>query len=129
MTADRTTAASRSILAVRLAAIVLCAFGGTVMTWEFFRFVGVFPGAAVLAAVLQIPLLAVGAVVICLLRPIRSPAPLWSAAAVIWGGSAAIGCALIANAGLMALWAKTTGVAFAANWSDSLTAPLNEELL
>ena len=129
VTAGRATTGSRSVLAVRIAAVVLCAFGGTVMTLQFFRFVRVFPAAAVLAAVLEIPLLAVGAVVLCLLRPIRSPAPRWAAAAVVWGGSAAIGCALIANEGLMALWAKTAGVVFAASWSDSLSAPLNEEIL
>ena len=129
ITASRATAVRSSVLAVRVSAVILCAFGGTVMTWQFFRFVGVFPGAAVLAAILEVPLLAIGTALLCLLRPIRIPVLAWSAAAVIWGGSAAIGCAVLANDGLMSLWAKTAGIAFAANWSDSLTAPLNEELL
>ena len=48
---------------------------------------------------------------------------------MIWGATAATGGALLANQGLTGLWAKTTGVAFASNWSAALTAPVNEELL
>jgi RsiW-degrading membrane proteinase PrsW (M82 family) len=60
---------------------------------------------------------------------VRAPAPIWSAAAIIWGAAAATGCALLANEGLGGLWAKSAGPAFAATWSASLSAPLNEELL
>jgi len=127
--AARATGASGSVMAVRITAAVLCAFGGSVMTLQFSRFVAVFPGGAILAAVLQLPLLVVGTYVLCMLRPIRSPERIWVGAALLWGGAAAIGCSLLANAGLMALWAKAAGVVFAANWADSLTAPLNEETL
>ena len=48
---------------------------------------------------------------------------------MIWGATAATGCALEANQGLTGLWAKAAGVAFASNWSAALTAPVNEELL
>jgi protease PrsW len=64
-----------------------------------------------------------------LARPMIAPARGWSAAAVIWGGTAASGCAALANQGLIGLWGKTAGVEFASNWSAALTAPLNEELL
>jgi protease PrsW len=120
---------ARSLLLVRVTAGVLCALGGAIMTWAFVRFVLVFPAASVLAAVLEIPLLVVGFLVLRLLRPVRDPPLLWSAAATIWGASAAIGCALLANRGLTALWAKAEGLRFAASWSDSLSAPLNEEVL
>ena len=43
--------------------------------------------------------------------------------------TAAAGCALLANKGLIGLWAKGAGPQFAANWSASLSAPLNEEIL
>jgi RsiW-degrading membrane proteinase PrsW (M82 family) len=36
---------------------------------------------------------------------------------------------LLANQGLAGLWAKSEGVKFASDWSASLSAPLNEELL
>lgn len=128
--ADSATVLTRkSILAVRSTAAVVCVFGAVVLTFAFYRFVQVFPGAAVLAVLLELPLLVVGFVLLRLLRPVRSPALGWSAAAVIWGGSAAAGCALLANQGLTGLWAKTLGTAFASNWSATLSAPLNEEVL
>ena len=82
-----------------------------------------------LAAVLQLPLLFLGWWLLRLARPLSAPARTWSAAAVIWGATAATGCALSANQGLTGLWAKGAGVEFASNWSAALTAPINEELL
>jgi protease PrsW len=122
-------AEDRGLRLVRITAGLLCVFGAIVMVVAFFGYLTVFPGPTVLAIVLQLPLLLVGFVLLWLLRPVRSPPLLWAAAATTWGGTAAIGCALLANQGLTALWAKTTGVAFAANWSNSLSAPLNEEVL
>jgi RsiW-degrading membrane proteinase PrsW (M82 family) len=119
----------RGLRLVRITAGLLCAFGAIVMVVAFFRYLTVFPGATVLAIVLQLPLLLVGFVLLRLLRPVRSPPLLWAAAATTWGATAAIGCALLANQGLAALWAKTAGPAFASNWSNSLSAPLNEEAL
>jgi RsiW-degrading membrane proteinase PrsW (M82 family) len=119
----------RGLRLVRVTAGVLCLFGAAVMIVAFFRYLTVFPAPTLLAVVLQVPLLLIGFALLRLIRPVRSPRLLWSVAATTWGGTAAIGCALLANQGLAALWAKTTGVAFAASWSNSLSAPLNEEVL
>jgi protease PrsW len=127
--AQPTPAADQSLRIVRWTAAALCLFGTAVMIWEFFQFVLVFPGATVLAIVLELPLLVIGFQLLRLLRPVRNPSLLWSAAATVWGGSAAIGCALLANHGLISVWAKAVGVGFASNWSNSLSAPLNEEVL
>jgi protease PrsW len=118
-----------SIQAVRIAAAALCVLGAAILGMEFSRYLGVFPGSATLAAVLELPPLVVGFLIIRRLRPIRAPALVWSGAALVWGATAATGCALIANQGLVSLWAKTEGVQFASTWSASLSAPLNEEVL
>jgi protease PrsW len=120
---------AQSIRLVRVTAIVACTLGAAILSLQFFRFVVVFPGPALLAAVLEIPLLLVGFGLVRLVRPARPPPLVWSGAAVAWGATAAAGCALLANRGLISLWAKGEGAQFAANWSASLTAPLNEELL
>lgn len=120
---------SQSIRLVELTAVLACAFGAAVLSWQFFRYLLVFPGAAVLAVGLEVPLLLIGFVVLRRLRPVRPPPLTWSVAAVVWGASAAAGCALLANRGLIGLWAKGAGTRFAADWSASLSAPLNEELL
>ncbi len=117
-----------AIRTVRATAVVLCAFGAAVLSWQFYRFLLVFPGLAGLAVVLELPLLLFGFWLFRLLRPVRSPAGIWSAAAAVWGATAAAGCAILANQGLGALWAKGAGIRFAANWSASLSAPLNEEI-
>jgi protease PrsW len=114
---------------VRGTAALLCVIGAGLTGWAFHRVPAVFPGATVLAAVLQLPLLILGWWLLRLARPLSAPARAWSAAAVIWGATAATGCALLANQGLTGLWAKAAGVAFASNWSAALTAPVNEELL
>ena len=118
-----------SIRAVRISAALLCIFGTGVLVREFVRFLVVFPDAAVLAAVLELPLVLIGFALLRRLRPTRAPALRWSAAALVWGATAATGCALLANQGLAGLWAKSEGVKFASDWSASLSAPLNEELL
>jgi protease PrsW len=118
-----------SIRAVRITAAGLCVLGAVILAVEFSRYLPVFPGAAALAVVLELPLLVIGFCVFRLLRPLRSPDLIWSGAALVWGATAAAGCALLANQGLVALWAKAEGVGFASNWSASLSAPLNEEVL
>ena len=120
---------SQSIRLVRITAVVACAFGAAILSWQFFRFLVVFPGSTVLAAAQEIPLVLVGVALVRVLRPVRAPSLTWSAAAVAWGATAAAGCALLANKGLISLWAKGAGPHFAASWSASLSAPLNEELL
>jgi RsiW-degrading membrane proteinase PrsW (M82 family) len=119
----------QSLTLVRVTAMLACAFGAAVLSWQFARFVVVFTGPALLALVLEIPLVVVGFLLARLLRPMRAPDLIWSAAATIWGGTAAAGCALLANKGLIGLWAKGAGPQFAASWSASLSAPLNEEIL
>jgi len=121
--------ASQSIRLVEWTAVLACAFGTAVLSWQFFRYVWVFPGAAMAAVVLEIPLLVVGFVLLRRLRPARPPALTWSGAALAWGATAAAGCALLANRGLTDLWAKGAGTRFAGDWSASLSAPLNEETL
>ena len=118
-----------SIRAVRISAALLCIFGAGVVITEFVRFLLVFPQAGALAVMLELPLVLTGFALLRRLRPTRAPALPWSAAAVVWGATAAAGCALLANQGLAGLWAKSEGVKFASDWSASLTAPLNEELL
>lgn len=120
---------AQSIQLVRATAVLACAFGAAVLSWHFFRFLRVFPSAALLAVALELPLILVGIVGLRLLRPARPPALTWSVAAVVWGATAAVGCALLANRGLIGLWAKGAGTRFAADWSAALSAPLNEELL
>jgi RsiW-degrading membrane proteinase PrsW (M82 family) len=121
--------ADLTIRAVRLTAGLLCVAGVIILSLEFYRYLVVFPWPAVLAVVLELPLAIVGCWALRLLHPLRSPPPIWSGAALVWGASAAAGCALLANQGLLAVWAKTAGVGFASNWSASLSAPLNEEVL
>lgn len=121
--------AAWSIRTVRITALVLCVFGAAVLAWQFVRFLVVFPGPALLAAALELPLLVGGFALARLLRPVHAPSLRWSAAALTWGATAAAGCALLANRGLISLWAKGAGTRFAATWSAALSAPLNEEIL
>jgi RsiW-degrading membrane proteinase PrsW (M82 family) len=118
-----------SITLVRITAAVVCVFGAIVLAWEFFRYLAVLPGAAAVAIAVELPLVVAGCWAARRLRPVHSPALIWSAAAIVWGAAAATGCALLANQGLTGLWAKSAGPAFAATWSASLSAPLNEEVL
>ncbi len=118
-----------SITLVRITAAAVCVFGAAVLAWQFFRYLTVLPGDAAVAIAVELPLVVVGGWLARRLRPVHPPALIWSAAAMIWGAAAATGCALLANEGLAGLWAKSAGPAFAANWSASLTAPLNEEVL
>jgi protease PrsW len=118
-----------SIMVVRITAAVVCVFGAIVLGYEFFRYLAVLPGDAAAAIAVELPLVVIGCWLAGRLRPVHAPAPIWSAAAIVWGAAAATGCALLANEGLSGLWAKSAGPGFAANWSASLTAPLNEEAL
>jgi RsiW-degrading membrane proteinase PrsW (M82 family) len=113
----------------RAAIAVLCIVGVAVQAWEWAPVVRVFPGPALLAVILQLPLLGLGFWLIRRLRPIRAPARSWSAVAVIWGLTAAAGFAELANHGLTVIWARAAGVSFASSWAAPLSAPLNEEIL
>ena len=123
------TSQVRSIRLVRWTAVVACCFGAIVLGVEFARYLIVFPAASLLAVALELPLLVLGFLVLRAVRPLRSPPLIWSAAALVWGATAAAGCALLANQGLASLWAKSAGSSFASSWSAALSAPLNEEIL
>jgi protease PrsW len=118
-----------TVTAARATAAAWCLFGLAVLCWQFHRFLSVFPSAVMLAIAAELPLLLLGFWLLRLLHPVRVPALAWSVAAAVWGGTAAAGCALLANRGLLSLWAKGAGIRFASDWSASLSAPLNEEIL
>ncbi|MFJ2645782.1 PrsW family intramembrane metalloprotease [Streptomyces sp. NPDC087420] len=107
----------------------LCAAGAALILYDFSGLVRVFPGSAVLAAVLLLLTVLVGVGILEQARPIRPPSRPWAWSAVAWGGTAATGSAIVANTGLQGVWFKTAGIDFGSRWGAALTAPLNEELL
>src|ERR1022692_1580297 len=113
-----------SLIVVRITAAIACAFGFVMIARSYAVAVRVFPGATVLALVLELPLVLAGFWLLRLLRPVRAPACRWSAAAVAWGMAAATGCALLANQALQGIWAKTAGLGFqvAENFTYSVNA-------
>jgi protease PrsW len=113
-------------LAVAAAA---CLFGLGVVVHEYRDVVRVFTAAAALGGFLLLLTLAVGYLLPRWARPVLPPPHAISIACVVWGMTAATGCAILANTGLGGIWAKTRGVDFADDWGAALTAPLNEETL
>lgn len=107
----------------------VCAVGLVVLGWSFWGTVRVFAGTAVLSAFLLLVALYFGVTALRRVRPLRSSPRGWSWAGVCWGGTAATGCALLANGGLSALWSRVGGIDFGSSWGAALTAPLNEECL
>jgi protease PrsW len=124
-----TASTPASAIAARWTAAAACGCGAVLLISGLAGALRAFPGPAALAAALELPVLAAGFWLFRLLRPVRSPPASWSAAAMVWGMTAAAGCALIADRGLSAIWARTAGVPFASQWSTTLSAPLNEEIL
>lgn len=110
-------------------AVAVCLFGAASLGFNYFDAVRVFPAATALAVGLLVPTLMFGYALIRRIRPVRPPPDAPSVAAVVWGMTAATGCAVIANTGLGAIWARTRGVVFADDWGAALTAPWNEETL
>jgi RsiW-degrading membrane proteinase PrsW (M82 family) len=117
--------ATAVVRTARISAAVICAAGLAILAWVFAGLIREFSDAAVLAVGLELPVVVTGYWLARLLRPVRPPSRLWSAAAVLWGATAATGCAIFANQGLTTIWAKGAGITFASNWG----AALNEELL
>jgi RsiW-degrading membrane proteinase PrsW (M82 family) len=107
----------------------LCLLGAVLIGYDFAAVVRVFPGSAVLAFVFLLITVGIGMAVLRRVRPIRSPSRVWAWSGVVWGATAATGCAIVANTGLNAIWFKTAGIQFGSRWAAALTAPLNEELL
>ncbi|MQS09190.1 PrsW family intramembrane metalloprotease, partial [Streptomyces sp. IF17] len=52
-----------------------------------------------------------------------------SLTATAWGATAAAGCAVLADTGLIGVWTPILGPEGTDRWGPALTAPLNEELL
>ncbi|MEV7091037.1 PrsW family intramembrane metalloprotease [Streptomyces sp. NPDC093085] len=108
---------------------VLCLIGLFLLLRDFGPVIRVFPGSALLALVLLAVTLGIGEALLSRLRPFRAPPPLWAWSGILWGATAAAGCAVTANTGLQGVWYRTAGIGFGAEWAAALTAPLNEELL
>ncbi|MDA2812929.1 PrsW family intramembrane metalloprotease [Nocardiopsis sp. RSe5-2] len=127
MSPSSITAARGPRLAAAVVFVAGCALGGMALVKGLGLMVAAFPTEALLAAVVLAVVSAVGVAVLLRLRPVRPPDGASAAAAVMWGGVAATGCALIANDALSGIWSKSGGTAFAAQWGAALTAPVNEE--
>ncbi|MEV6419328.1 PrsW family intramembrane metalloprotease [Streptomyces sp. NPDC051662] len=108
---------------------VLCALGLALLVLEFAPAIRVFPGPAVLAFLLLLVTLGIGVAVLRRVRPFQAPPRGWAWSGVVWGATAATGCAIVANGGLQGIWFKAAGIDFGSRWGAALTAPLNEELL
>ncbi|MBT2209993.1 PrsW family intramembrane metalloprotease [Actinomadura sp. NEAU-AAG7] len=88
-----------------------------------------FPVGAVAGLVLLAPALAAGVWLLRRLHPVRSRPLGYALIAVGWGGLAAFGPALPANAAFQAVLGGTAGAEFTATWGAAITAPVNEEIL
>ncbi|WP_160573846.1 PrsW family intramembrane metalloprotease [Actinomadura physcomitrii] len=109
--------------------LVMCLLGLWIAVRAMDAQIGEFPAGAVTGAVLLAPVLAAGVWALRRLHPVR-PRPLgYALIAVAWGGLAAFGTALPANAAFQAIIAKTAGPEFNAGWGASIAAPVDEELL
>ncbi|MGW2057338.1 PrsW family intramembrane metalloprotease [Streptomyces sp. NPDC001840] len=108
---------------------LLCLLGGALIIADFSAIIRVFPGAALLAFVLLLITVGIGVTVLQRVRPFRAAPRGWVWSGVVWGATAATGCAIVANTGLTGIWFKTGGIDFGSEWAAALTAPLNEELL
>lgn len=108
---------------------VMCPLGLWIAVRAMDAQIGEFPAGAVAGLVLMAPVLAAGVWGLRRLHPVR-PRPLgYALIAVAWGGLAAFGTALPANAAFQAIIAKTAGAEFNADWGASIAAPVDEELL
>ncbi|MFJ2178645.1 PrsW family intramembrane metalloprotease [Streptomyces sp. NPDC087851] len=108
---------------------VLCLLGLLLLLHGFAPVVRVFPGSALLALVLLALTVSVGTALLGRVRPFRPPPAGWAWSGVLWGATAAAGCAVVANTGLQGIWYKSAGIDFGSQWGAALTAPLNEELI
>ncbi|WP_412517127.1 PrsW family intramembrane metalloprotease [Actinomadura madurae] len=101
--------------------------------WIAFRGIGAhvaaFPGGSIAGLALLAPSLAAGVWLLRRLHPVRSRPVGYALIAVAWGGLAAFGTALPANAAFRAVLAKTAGPDFTAVWGAAIAAPVDEEIL
>lgn len=108
---------------------LLCLAGFAIMVNGLLGSVLVFFGEALLSALMLTVVGVVGFWVLRRIRPVRSPSATFSFLALVWGMTAAVGLALVANDNLSAIWNTLGGLSFGGAWGAALTAPLNEELL
>ncbi|WP_176611809.1 PrsW family intramembrane metalloprotease [Actinomadura sp. WMMB 499] len=93
------------------------------------RLVRAFPAGALAGFALLAPVLVLGVWALRRTHPVRVR-PLGAALlAVAWGGLAAFGVALPANAAFLAVIGQTAGPGFGAVWGATIVAPVNEEPL
>ncbi|GAA2152611.1 PrsW family intramembrane metalloprotease [Actinomadura napierensis] len=108
---------------------VMCPLGAWIALRAMDAQIAEFPAAAVAGFALLAPVLVLGVWGLRRLHPVR-PRPVgYAMIAVAWGGLAAFGTALVANAAFQAVIAKTAGPEFNARWGASIAAPVDEELL
>ncbi len=88
-----------------------------------------FPVGSIAGAALLAPALALGFWALRRLHPVRSRPAGYALAALAWGGLAAFGLALPANAAFQAVIGKTAGPEFNSAWGASIAAPVDEEIL
>ncbi|WP_165978288.1 PrsW family intramembrane metalloprotease [Actinomadura darangshiensis] len=101
--------------------------------WVAFRGIGAhvaaFPGGAIAGVALLAPTLAGAVWIVRRLHPVRSRPLGYALIAVAWGGLAAFGTALPANAAFQAVIGKTAGPGFNSTWGAAIAAPVDEEIL
>ena len=108
---------------------LLCLAGFAIMVNGLLGAALVFFGEAVLSALILTVVGVIGFWVLRRIRPVRPPSTTYSLLALLWGMTAAVGLALIANGNLMTIWNTLGGLPFGEAWGAALSAPVNEELL
>ncbi|GAA1683564.1 hypothetical protein GCM10009830_33510 [Glycomyces endophyticus] len=108
--------------------IAVSAFGVWTLKRNMVPAMLAFPASAALNVAVMLACLAVG---VWLARRVMRPvqAPPWSGTwlALMWGGLAACGLAVVMNTRLLSVWSQVLGLEASASWAAALTAPLNEE--
>ncbi|WP_112139968.1 PrsW family intramembrane metalloprotease [Glycomyces dulcitolivorans] len=111
------------------AMIAVSAFGLWTLKKNFVPAMAAFPPSAALNTAVLCLSLAVGMwLARRILRPVQ--APRWSGTwlALMWGGLAACGLAVVLNGRLGSVWSQALDLEAAGKWSAALTAPIDEEL-
>ncbi|HEY8478441.1 MAG TPA: PrsW family intramembrane metalloprotease [Spirillospora sp.] len=106
-----------------------CLAGGWIAWRALETAVRTFPTGSIAGAVLLAPALVAGFWLLRRLHPVRSHPARYALIALAWGGLAAFGLALPANAAFQAILAETAGPEFASVWGASIAAPVDEEIL
>ncbi|TMR04754.1 PrsW family intramembrane metalloprotease [Actinomadura soli] len=107
----------------------VCAGGAWIALRGMDAAVRAFPVGAVVGGALLAPALAAGVWGLRRLHPVRSHRLGYALIAVAWGGLAAFGLALPANAAFHAVIGKAAGPDFNSAWGAAIAAPVDEEIL